>query len=418
MGTGLINERLFPTTGASRAYASKSTGIIARRLIESRGGAYDSRRKAQGSFTEGPDVRPFLVHPSLLLGAQRSSGARPHRPPAARSGRHRLVRRHRRGRQLATGRRVRPTATRMAPDLLEVTQRHPVARHLRAALPAAGPGAFQRCLLGWLRGLADRLGAKQFAIDGKALRGSAWDEKGLAMLHSVSIWATDVNLTLGHVAVESHSNEIPAIPKLLALLSLEGALVTIDAMGCQKEVARAVTAAKADYLLVVKGNQQRLMQDILESFAQADAAGYQGVEYDEYETTDDGHGRQQKRSYTVLYDLGRGRDKDEWPGLKVIGLCYSERTAQGETSSEARLFIGSKKQGAKFYGEGLRNHWGIESNCHWHLDVTFGEGDGRIRHRTVGLNMALLRRVALSLLKQHPGKGSIATKRYEATLDP
>jgi predicted transposase YbfD/YdcC len=280
------------------------------------------------------------------------------------------------------------------------------------------PCAFQRCLLGWLRGLADRLGAKQFAIDGKALRGSGWQEKGLAMLHTVSVWATDVNLTLGQVAVESHSNEIPAIPKLLSLLSLEGALVTIDAMGCQKEIARAVNDAGADYLLVVKGNQERLQEDILESFAQAEAEGYQGVDHDEYETEDDGHGRAEKRSYTVLYDLAKIRDKDEWPGLQVIGLCYSQRTIKGETASEVRLFIGSKKEGAKFYGDGLRNHWGIENNCHWQLDVTFGEDDSRIRQRNVGLNMALLRRVALSLLKQHPGKGSIATKRYEATLDP
>jgi predicted transposase YbfD/YdcC len=280
------------------------------------------------------------------------------------------------------------------------------------------PCAFQRCLLGWLRQLADRLGAKQFAIDGKALRGSGWQEKGLAMLHTVSVWATDVNLTLGQVAVESHSNEIPAIPKLLSLLSLEGALVTIDAMGCQKDIARAVKGAGADYLLVVKGNQERLHEDIVEAFAQAEAAGYQGLEHDEYETHDDGHGRSEKRSYTVLYDLAKIRDREEWPGLAVIGLCYSERIIKGETGSEVRLFIGSKKEGAKFYGDALRGHWGIENKCHWQLDVTFREDDSRIRQRNVGLNMALLRRVALSLLKQHPGKGSIATKRYEATLDP
>jgi predicted transposase YbfD/YdcC len=280
------------------------------------------------------------------------------------------------------------------------------------------PCAFQRCLLGWLRQLADRLGAKQFAIDGKALRGSGWAEKGLAMLHTVSVWATDVNLTLGQVAVESHSNEIPAIPKLLQLLSLEGAPVTIDAMGCQKEIAKAVKDAGADYLLVVKGNQERLQEDILESLAQAEAVGYRGLEHDEYEVEDDGHGRLEKRSYTALYDLARIRDKDEWPGLAVIGLCYSERAIKGETSSEVRLFIGSKKEGAKFYGDALRNHWGIENNCHRQLDVTFGEDDSRIRQRNAGLNMAILRRVALSLLKQHPGKGSIATKRYEAALDP
>jgi predicted transposase YbfD/YdcC len=237
------------------------------------------------------------------------------------------------------------------------------------------------------------------------------------MLRTVSVWATDVNLTLGQVAVESHSDEIPAIPKLLSLLSLDGALVTIDAVGCQREIAKAVKDAGADYLLVVKGNQERPQGDILQSFAQAEAVGFKGVGHDEYETEDDGHGRSEKRSYTVLYDLAKIRDKDEWPGLRVTGLCNSERTVKGETASEVRLFIGGNKEGAKFYGDALRGHWGIENNCHWQLDVTFGEDDSRIRQRNVELNMALLRRVALSLLKQHPGKGGIATKRYEAALD-
>jgi predicted transposase YbfD/YdcC len=279
------------------------------------------------------------------------------------------------------------------------------------------PAAFQRCLLGWLRQLASKLGAKHFAIDGKTLRGSGSKARGLGMLHTVSVWATEVNLTLGQVAVDSHSNEIPAIPRLLQLLSLEGALVTIDAMGCQKEIAQAILDAGGDYLLVVKGNQERLQEDILEAFTQAEAANYRGVEHDEYETEDEGHGRHEKRSYAVLYDLGKIRDKDEWPGLTVIGLCYSEREEAGKTSSEVRFFIGSKKEGARFYGNGLRNHWGIENNCHWQLDVTFGEDDSRIRQRNVGQNMAMLRRLALSLLKQHPSKGSIATKRYEAALD-
>jgi len=280
------------------------------------------------------------------------------------------------------------------------------------------PAAFQRCLLGWLHGLARKLGAKHLAIDGKTLRGSGDAKKGLGPLHLVSVWASEVGLTLGQVAVDSHSNEIPAIPKLLDLLDVEGALVTIDAMGAQKEIAQAIIDGGGDYLLVVKGNQGHLHEDILKAFMHAEAVSYQGVARDRFETQEKGHGRQEKRSYTVLYDLEKIRDKQKWPQLAVIGLCYSERTEGGKSSSEVRLFIGSKRAGAKYYGMGMRNHWGIENGCHWQLDVTFGEDASRIHRRHVGQNMALLRRVALSLLKQHQGKGSIATKRYEAALDP
>jgi predicted transposase YbfD/YdcC len=279
------------------------------------------------------------------------------------------------------------------------------------------PAALQRCLLDWLRAWAIQLGAKHFAIDGKTLKGSGCPSSGLGALQLVSVWATEVHLTLGQVAVAAGSNEITAIPELLGLLELRGALVTIDAIGCQKEIARAIVEGGGDYLLTVKANQKRLYADVLEAFAQAEEKGYRGVGHDEHETVEQGHGRHERRTYTVLYDLDQVRDKGKWPKLRVIGRCYSERTEGGKTSEELRLFIGSKKATARYYGKRLRGHWRIENNLHWQLDVTFREDDCRVRQRHAAQNAALLRRVALSLLKRHPGKDSIATKRYEAALD-
>jgi predicted transposase YbfD/YdcC len=280
------------------------------------------------------------------------------------------------------------------------------------------PRGLDLCLRRWLHGCVGALGIEHVAIDGKTLRSSGSDAKGLGMLHLVSAWAADAQLSLGQVAVQGKSNEITAIPELLELLSLKGALVTIDAMGCQKQIAKRIVDQGGDYVLTVKDNQPNLAADILSSFTEAQEADYEGYDHDCYETSERGHGREEKRSYTVLYDLDKIRGRDEWEGLTVIGLCYSERTVAGKTSDELRLFIGSRRAGARVYGEALRGHWGIENNLHWQLDVTFGEDGCSIQDRNAAQNVALLRKWALCLLKRHPGKGSMATKRYKAALSP
>jgi predicted transposase YbfD/YdcC len=279
------------------------------------------------------------------------------------------------------------------------------------------PDAFQRCFLAWLRQLHAQLGGDHFAIDGKTLRRSGSPANGLGPLHLVSVWATQANLTLGQVAVEGKSNEIAAIPRLLELLDLSGALVTIDAMGCQKKIARQVTEAGGDYVLTVKANQGRLYDDILGCFLRAIESDFAGVQHDRYETEERGHGRHERRSYEVIYEPQGIRDEQQWAKLCVIGHCYSERTEAGVTTCEDRYFIGSRPAAARCYGRALRGHWHIENKLHWQLDVTFREDDSRIRDRNAAQNFALLRRVALSLLKRHPGKGSIATKRFSAALD-
>jgi len=281
---------------------------------------------------------------------------------------------------------------------------------------ALSPRGLNSCLFRWLSGCADVLGIDHIAIDGKALRSSDCDAKGLTMLHLVSAWATKAKLSLGQVAVEGKSNEITAIPELLKLLDLKGALVTIDAIGCQKSIARQIVEQGGDYVLTVKDNQPKLAADILSSFAQAQEADFEGYAHDDYETVGRGHGRLEKRSYAVLYNLDLIEGKDDWLSLAVIGMCYRERTVAGKTSEELHLFIGSRKANARVYAEALRGHWGIENNLHWRLDVSFGEDGCSVHDRNAAQNLALLRKWALALLQRHKDKDSISTTRYKAAL--
>jgi predicted transposase YbfD/YdcC len=278
------------------------------------------------------------------------------------------------------------------------------------------PQAFQACFRDWVRAVSAALRIEHVAIDGKTLRGSG--SAKLGPLHLVSAWATAQRLSLGQVAVDAKSNEITAIPALLELLDLNGALVTIDAMGCQKDIAAKVVASGGDYILTVKDNQPHLLEDIQASLERAIDRNFAGVEHDTYEERGRGHGREEYRCYTVLHSTEGIRGAEDWAGLTTIGICYSERTAAGETTAEARYFIGSRKAGAKCYGAGLRNHWGIENSLHWQLDITFREDRNRVTRRNAVENLALLRRLTLSLLQAHPAKLSIAKKRFAAALDP
>jgi predicted transposase YbfD/YdcC len=278
------------------------------------------------------------------------------------------------------------------------------------------PQVFQACFRAWVQAVQEALTVRHVAIDGKTLRGSG--SARLGPLHLVSAWATAQRLSLGQVAVDAKSNEITAIPALLELLDLRGALVTIDAMGCQKKIAAQVVDQGGDYLLTVKDNQEHLLADIRRAFADACEADYAGLEHDTYESQERGHGRDEYRCYTVLHCTRGLRNAADWQGLTTIGMCYSERTANGVRSEELRYFIGSKKASAKTYGKALRHHWGIENSLHWHLDVTFHEDDNRVSKRNAAENLALLRRLTLSLLQAHPAKLSIAKKRFAAALDP
>ena len=300
---------------------------------------------------------------------------------------------------------------------LELPGGIPSHHTFRRVFDRLDPVALQKGLIEWLHSVTELLGVRHVAIDGKTLRHSGGGSSPWRPLHLVSAWATEAKVVLGEVATEEKSNEITAIPRLLEMLDLQGAFVTIDAMGCQKDIAQKIIDRGGEYVLTVKDNHPQLHEDILACFEAAYAQDCRGVHYDWHQTEERGHGRQEKRLYEVIVEPEGIRDSGSWVNLKVIGKCSSERTVNGKTSREERCFIGSKRCSAKRYGELLRNHWGIENQLHWQLDVTFSEDASRIQNRHGGQNFALLRRLALGLLKRHSAKGSIRSKRYEAALD-
>lgn len=275
--------------------------------------------------------------------------------------------------------------------------------------------AFQRCCLKWFMAVGEVLGLGHIAIDGKTQRGSGSAEFG--PLHVVSAWATEANLTLGQVAVDKKSNEIKAIPKLLELLDLHGALVTIDAMGCQKEIAKNIVDRGGDYLLTVKANQQKLLADIQATVEKGLEGKFKPGVTRQITTREEGHGRQEERTYVVIENVKGLRDRKSWAKLTTVGMCYRERTVAGETTSEVSYFIGSRRMSARKYAQALRGHWGIENNLHWQLDVSFGEDSSRIQEPHAAENFGVLRKNALSLLKRNAAKKSIARKRKAAALD-
>ena len=277
------------------------------------------------------------------------------------------------------------------------------------------PAAFSRCCVAWLRAASDLVGLGHIAIDGKTVRGSA--SAKLRPLHLVSAWAAQAHLSLGQVAVDGKSNEITAIPQLLELLDLQGALVTIDAIGCQKALAGQIIDKGGDYVLAVKGNQERLLMDVQETVTKALDDELAKHQVARFVTREHGHGRDEERSYTVVTNLQDIRDRAAWPGLKVVGMCCRTRVVNGQESVEAHYFIGSRRMGARRYAEVLRHHWGIENNLHWQLDVSFSEDASRIQDHNRAENFAILRKLALGLLKQNPQKQSIVRKRKKAALN-
>jgi predicted transposase YbfD/YdcC len=281
---------------------------------------------------------------------------------------------------------------------------------------ALDPQALQRCCLDWLHEVAGMVGLGQIAIDGKTLRGSAGAPLGA--LHIVSAWATQARVSLGQVAVDGKSNEITAIPMLLKLLDLEGALVTIDAMGCQKQIAKQIVEGGGDYALVVKGNQERLLEDIQETVGQALEGKLAAGKVRQHTTVEQGHGRREERTCVMIQEVAGIRDRHLWPKLTTVGMCFSERTVNGAASGEVRFFIGSRRMAARRYAQALRAHWGIENHLHWQLDISFHEDASRVENRHGAANLALLRKLALSLLKQHPKKESMARKRKLAAICP
>ena len=280
------------------------------------------------------------------------------------------------------------------------------------------PEAFRRCFLGWIESLARAKGLKQIAIDGKTLRRSFDNIKGLAAVHVVSAWAVENHLTLGQQAVDEKSNEITAIPQLLDMLDIQDAVVTIDAMGCQKEIAARIREKDGDYVLMLKDNQPNLLADVQQAFITAAENDYREGDHDVYESSEKAHGRVETRTVHTLRAPDTIRHQNKWRDLRTIGMVYSERRVNGaEPSGELRYFISSLQASAKDHGRAIRGHWGIENSLHWILDVSFREDDCRVRKHHGPENFAMIRRFAVSLLKQSPVKGGVHCKRLQAGWD-
>jgi predicted transposase YbfD/YdcC len=280
---------------------------------------------------------------------------------------------------------------------------------------AIAPRAFQDCFNDWLCCVCEALGVVHIPIDGKALRGTRGPEG--TCLHLVSAWAAAGRLTLAQGAVADKSNEITAIPQLLKVLDLQDALVSIDAIGCQKEIASGVLAAGGDYLLAVKENQPTLHADIVAAFRDAVRRGFAGLRHDAFATQEAGHGRHEERRCTVLYDLDGLSTKEDWQGLTSVVRVLRRRRVGDKESEEVASYISSSAAGAAVLSRGIRLHWGIENGCHWVLDVVFNEDRSRTRQGHAAENLAWLRKMVLSLLGQERGRASYRTMQFELAID-
>jgi predicted transposase YbfD/YdcC len=276
------------------------------------------------------------------------------------------------------------------------------------------PRAFGACVSDWLGALCEASGLRHIAIDGKAVKG-ARRATFSGCLHLVNAWATENRLILGQEAVADGSNEIAAIPALLEVLALKGALVTLDAAGCQIGIARQIRAGGGDYLLAVKGNQPGLHTAVQGVFERAAAAGYEGVAFDHHTTAEAARGRTEERSVAVVYEP-QGLPPD-WPGVAAVVSVLRERAVGGEGTATVHYYVTSLRGTAEQLAGLIRRHWAVENELHWTLDVCFREDASRTRVENAGANLGLVRRVAVSLLKQDPSKGSIPTKRLQAALD-
>lgn len=289
----------------------------------------------------------------------------------------------------------------------------------RRVLSLLNPAAFQQCFHEWLSSLNvsadDESGnATHIAIDGKTLRRSHDKKNGLGPLHIVSAWASDRGITLGQVATEEKSNEITAIPQLLDIIDLEDAVVTIDAAGCQKNIAAQIVQGKGNYVLALKGNQRKLFDDVrfvLDSHMQDDFASCPVSRHVEVEQ---GHGRLESRTYYQITAPSYLHGRSEWKGLKTIGAAVRVYEENGVEKSDTRYYVSSLRRNGKQFANAVRNHWAIENTLHWSLDMTYREDESRVRNRTFADNLSWLRRMTLSLIKQHPGKQSNIMKRRMA----
>ncbi len=281
------------------------------------------------------------------------------------------------------------------------------------------PKTFQSCFVSWMQSVVELSHGEIIALDGKTARGSRDGEQN--PLHMVSAWSAANGVVLGQESTAEKSNEITAIPKLLDTLAIKGCLVTIDAMGCQKEIAKQIINKKSDYLLALKGNQGHLHDDVKDFFYKGLEDDFKGISHDYYIDIDKGHGRIEQRECWVVEiknHEGCFSNAEKWKNLTSIIMIRSTRLDKGKESKQTRFYISSINANAERLLAGTRKHWGIENNLHWVLDLTFKEDESRIRKDLSSENFAVIRHIAYNLIKKdHSSKGSVRSKRERAAFD-
>ena len=292
----------------------------------------------------------------------------------------------------------------------------PAHDHLGDIFATLDAQAFQRCFVDWVAALT-KTPAEVVAIDGKTSRRSG-DKKGSKQpIHMVSAFAARQRLVMGQVAVAEKSNEIVAIPALLDMMAIEGAVVTIDAMGCQRNIAKKIIAKKADYIIALKGNQGTLHDDVKVFVAEQKANDFKDTVISQHETVDADHGRIETRTYTAIHDVEWLQERHDWPGLKGVIMVESRRESDGKITQETRFYITSLILLANLVGPMIRDHWMIENGLHWIMDMVFRDDECRVRTENAPANFITLKHMANNLIRKMPGKDSQRLKRKTAGWD-
>jgi predicted transposase YbfD/YdcC len=292
----------------------------------------------------------------------------------------------------------------------------PAHDHLGDILATLDGEQFQRCFVAWVATLTG-IPAEVIAIDGKTLRRSLQKKGAKAPIHMVSAFAARQRLVLGQVKVADKSNEIVAIPKLLTMMAIEGAIVTIDALGCQRDIAQKIVDKKADYVLALKGNQGTLREDVELFVAEQKANGFKETRISRDETVDGDHGRIETRTATVIHDIAWLQERHDWPGLKSIVMVESIRDTGDKVERETRFYITSLVLLASLMGPIVRSHWGVENRLHWVMDMIFRDDECRVRTGHAPANFTTLKHMALNLIRRAQSKDSIRLRRKVAAWD-
>lgn len=303
-------------------------------------------------------------------------------------------------------------------EVLELPNGIPCHDTFRRVLSLLDPDELTQCFVSWTAALSDFSGGDIVAIDGKTLRRSFDRASSKAAIHMVSAWANRNRLVLGQVKVDDKSNEITAIPKLLKMLDVTGATVTIDAMGCQKEIAKVITEQEADYVLALKKNHSTLYEDVTLYLDDARGSEFAEIDHDYHETVDGDHGRIETRRYWITSAIDWLGAKASWANLQSLGLVESRREMGEKVEIERRYYLSSLPADGVRFSDAVRQHWGVENGLHWVLDVSFNEDACRIRKDKGAQTFSVLRHIALNLLKRESKhKRGIKARRKRAGWD-